>query len=144
MPIVTDTASEPPAPVGDLSRVYRRAFLSYASPDRAEVIKRPQALRAANIDFFMDLLSLEAGERWERRLYSEINRCDLSVLFWSSAARSWEWVGKEIAYAVECIRKQGSPHRAIPEIHPIIIEGPPPPKPPESLAFLQFNIRCST
>jgi hypothetical protein len=27
----------------------------------------------------------------------------------------------------------------MPEIHPILIEGPPPPKPPDSLAFLQFN-----
>jgi triacylglycerol lipase len=51
-PIVAGAASEPPTPVGDLSRVYRRAFLSYAWPDRPEVIRRAQALQAANIDFF--------------------------------------------------------------------------------------------
>jgi tetratricopeptide (TPR) repeat protein len=71
--IVAGTAPELPVPVGDLSRAYRRAFLSYASPDRAEVIKRAQALKAAKIDFFVDLLSLEPGERWERRLYFEID-----------------------------------------------------------------------
>jgi hypothetical protein len=138
-PIVANAVSEPLAPVGDLSRVYRRAFLSYASPDRPEVIKRAQALKAANIDFFMDLLSLEPGERWERRLYEEIDCCDLFVLFWSTSAKNSEWVGKEISYALERIRKHGSPDGALPEIHPILLEGPPPPKPPESLAFLQFN-----
>jgi hypothetical protein len=66
MPIIATAASALPAPVGDFSRAYRRAFLSYASSDRSEVIKRAQALRAANIDFFVDLLSLDPGERWER------------------------------------------------------------------------------
>jgi hypothetical protein len=66
MPIGAEVPSESLAPVGDISRVYRRAFLSYASSDRSEVIKRAQALRAARIDFFMDLLSIEPGERWEK------------------------------------------------------------------------------
>ena len=51
-------------------RRYTYVFLSYASPDRAEVIKRAQMLRAMGIDFFSDLLSLEPGEHWLPRLYA--------------------------------------------------------------------------
>lgn len=139
-PIVAAAAAAPPAPVGDLSRVYRRAFLSYASPDREKVLEHAKTLRAVRIEFFADIWSLEPGEPWEPRLYAEIDRCDLFLLFWSSAARDSEWVAREIAYVVERIRKEGSSDRATPDIHPVLIEGPPPVKPPpESLAFLQFD-----
>jgi hypothetical protein len=139
IPIVAEARPEPLSPVGDASRVYRRAFLSYASGDRLEVVKRAQALKAAKIEFFIDLLSLEPGDRWERRLYTEIDRCDLFILFWSSAARDSPWVANEIDYAVSCIGKADSIAAARPEIHPIILEGPPPPQPPEALAFIPFN-----
>jgi hypothetical protein len=35
------------------------------------------------------------GERWERRLYKEIDRCHVFVLFWSLAASQSDWVVKE-------------------------------------------------
>jgi len=140
MPIEAAAEPAPPVPAGEFSRSYHRAFLSYASPDRAEVIKRAQALQAANISFFVDLLSLEPGERWEKRLYTEIDdKCDLFVLFWSKAAHDSEWVNKEIAYAVDRINRQSPPEAARPDIHPIILEGPPPPEPPAALKYLQFN-----
>jgi hypothetical protein len=139
VPIREQVSSSALSAVGEVSRVYRRAFLSYASPDRPEVIKRAQALRAANIEFFMDLLTLEPGERWERRLYVEIDKCDLFLLFWSSAARNSSWIAKEISYAQQCIEKYSTSDSARPDIHPIIIEGPPPPKPPAALAYMHFN-----
>jgi len=122
-------------PAGEAAPRYRRAFLSYASSDRAEVLKRAQALRAAGVDFFNDLLSLEPGERWERRLYEEIDRCDVFLLFWSQAAKESQWVRREIDRARDAARDSGRPA----EILPIILEGPPPPTPPESLASLHFN-----
>ncbi|MGY4650487.1 toll/interleukin-1 receptor domain-containing protein [Mycobacterium sp. URHB0021] len=67
---------------------YRRAFISYASADRKEVLKRTQMLPGAGIDFFHDILTLDPGQRWERQLYYEIDRCDLFLLFWSSAAKT--------------------------------------------------------
>jgi hypothetical protein len=115
---------------------YRRAFLSYASADRIEVLKRAQMLRAAHISFFQDLLSLEPGERWERRLYAEIDRCELFFLFWSSNAARSEWVLRETEYALH--RRESSLEDA-PEIMPVVIEGPPIPKPPESLKHLHFS-----
>jgi len=134
--VVAQAAAGGLEPIGDLARKYRRAFLSYASADRTEVLKRAQVLRAGRIDFFQDLLSLEPGDKWEKRLYDEIERCDLFLLFWSRAARDSAWVQKEIDHALGCLRNGGSDR---PEILPIILEGPPPPPPPATLAAYHFN-----
>jgi hypothetical protein len=122
---------------GDTASRYHRAFLSYATPDRPEVLKRAQALRAAQIGFFQDFLSIDPGQRWERRLYEEIDRCDLFLLFWSKSAAQSEWVLREAELAVA--RQNASPDEE-PDIAPIILEGPPVPQPiPDSLKHLQFN-----
>lgn len=130
---VTESEAEPR---GDRARRYAYAFLSYASPDRAEVIKRAQGLKAGGTDFFNDLLSLEPGERWEKRLYEEIDRCDVVYLFWSSQAKQSEWVMKEIEYA---LARRAASENGDPDIIPVIIEGPPPPARPESLKDIHFN-----
>jgi len=54
-------------------------------------------------------------------------------LFWSSAAKASEWVQKEWRYGLE---KKGEDY-----IRPIIIEGPPPPEPPQELKHLHFADR---
>jgi hypothetical protein len=117
---------------------YSRAFISYASADRDEVLKRTQMLDRVHIGFFQDLLSLEPGQRWERQLYREIDNCDVFFLFWSSAARKSEWVLKEVHYAME---RNGGDDLAPPEILPVIIEGPPPVEAPPELAHLHLNDR---
>ncbi|GBF26035.1 hypothetical protein MnTg02_01071 [bacterium MnTg02] len=111
------------APCGEKAGRYRYAFLSYASKDRKEVLKRAQSLRATNIDFFQDILSLDPGDRWENKLYSQIDRCDLFLLFWSKAAAESEWVLKEIEYALDKRRASGE---NVPDIKPIVLETPPP------------------
>lgn len=131
-----ETTPPKTALLGDRAKRYAYAFLSYASPDRAEVIKRAQGLKAGGTDFFNDLLALEPGERWEKRLYQEIDRCDVFYLFWSSKAKDSEWVMKETNYALA--RRAGSGD-GDPDIVPVIIEGPPPPAPPESLKDIHFN-----
>ncbi len=87
-------------PVGDSAARFRSAFASYASGDRAEVVKRLQMLRPLGIHFFQDVLSLDPGDRWEQKLYRHIDEADLFLLFWSSAARRSEWVHKEVTYAL--------------------------------------------
>jgi hypothetical protein len=67
---------------------------------------------------------------------THIDECDLSLLFWSSAAKASEWVLKEAGYALN--RQKGDPN-APPDIHPVIIEGPPVPEPPPELRHLLFN-----
>ncbi len=131
------TSAEPWAPVTGMHR-YRRAFISYASADRNEVLKRTQMLAGVGIDFFQDILTIKPGQQWERLLYSEIDRCDLFLLFWSSAARKSQWVAKEVHYA---LTRKGGRDDVAPAIIPVIIEGPPPVPAPPELAHLHFNDR---
>ena len=47
------------------------------------MMKRVQMLARCQISFFQDILALEPGERWERKLYEYIDQCDVFMLFWS-------------------------------------------------------------
>lgn len=115
---------------------FGKAFISYASYDRAEVLKRVQMLNLVKLDFFQDLLSLEPGEIWSDRIYKYIDQCDIFFIFWSKAASESEWVKKETLYALK-VKEKSRDER--PEIIPVIIEGPPPAKPPMELSFIHFN-----
>ena len=119
-------------------RRYRHAFLSYALPDRAAVLRGAQLLQNLGISFFNDVLSLEPGDRWAQRLFQEIDRCDIFLLFWSSHAKASEWVRREIDHALV---RQAASKEELPDIRPIVLEGPPPPEPPDELKHLHFNDR---
>jgi len=114
---------------------FEKAFASYASEDREEVLKRVQAIRLCNVDCFQDIVDLSPGERWARELYRRIDDCDAFFLFWSKAASQSEWVLKEAHYALS---RQHGDEDAPPEILPLVIERPVPPPPP-ALAHLHFN-----
>lgn len=115
---------------------YERGFVCYSSADRPEVLRRVQGMKAAGISVFQDILELDPGDRWERRLYEEIDHCDVFFLFWSKAASASEWVQREIEHALD--RQRASP-RHLPEMKPVPIEGPPIPDPPPSLRHVHFN-----
>jgi serine/threonine protein kinase len=115
---------------------YKKAFVSYAAQDRPEVLKRVQLLPRLNIKVFQDVLSLEPGALWEKEVYRHIDESDLFLLFWSSAAKHSSQVMKEVNYALS---RKGENDFAPPEIVPVIIEGPPPPTPPDELSHLHFN-----
>jgi hypothetical protein len=128
-------ASTPSEPQGDDAHRYTYAFVSYATHDRAEVLRRVQMLRLQGIGYFQDVLSLEPGDRWAKRIEAGIDRCDLFLLFWSEYAKSSEWVRREVDHALA--RKGGDDLRA-PEIYPVPIELPPVP-PWTDLSHLHFN-----
>jgi hypothetical protein len=88
------------------------------------------------LKFFQDLLTLEPGDQWEKLIYQYIDESDVFFLFWSKAASESTWVKKEIHYAM---RRKANKDEAPPEIVPVIIEGPPPARPPTELNFLHFN-----
>lgn len=115
---------------------FKKAFISYASADRSEVLKRVQMLNLVKLDFFQDLLTLEPGDEWEKKIYDYIDNCDVFFIFWSKSASESEWVKKETLWAYK-LKKESKAAR--PEIIPVIIEGPPPAEPPEELKFLHFN-----
>ncbi len=113
---------------------YKNAFISYASPDRDEVLRRTQMLSATGITFFQDIMQLKPGELWEKSLYKHIDNCDVFYLFWSTSAKNSKWVMEEYKYA-KSLQSKGN----IIEIIPIPIEGPPAPEPPDELSHLHFN-----
>lgn len=130
------------APENELTGIdakrYSYVFISYASADRSEVLERVQMLETLGIKYFQDLLSLDPGDRWEKKLYENIDKCDLFLLFWSQNAKDSKWVIMEAEYALA--RKHGDDD-APPEIKPVIIQGPPIVLPPPSLEHLHFNDR---
>jgi hypothetical protein len=133
-----DSALAPNEPQGDEARRYTVAFISYSSKDRDEVLRRVQLLSSVGIKYFQDVLSLEPGERWEKRIELGIDECDLFLLFWSSEAKRSEWVRKEVRHA---LARKAESDLSPPEIRPVILEGPPIVEPWEELAHLHFNDR---
>jgi len=127
-----------PRPLGDEAKRYSQAFLSYAMKDLNEVMKRVQMLARCHINFFQDILSMEPGDRWERKLYEHIDHCDVFMLFWSTASKESKWVRQEVEYA---LKRKGTDDSAAPEIVPILLEGPPIPLPPAELSHIHFNDR---
>jgi hypothetical protein len=130
-----DESRRVPSALGDEAVRFERAFTSYASADRAEVLRRVQAVRAVGLKCFQDVIDLEPGERWQQALYRHIDECDLFLLFWSKHARDSEWVMKEARYA---LARQGGQALAPPAIRPVVLENPAA-LPPPDLAHLHFN-----
>jgi hypothetical protein len=134
----SDAAASQPVsePLGDHAGPYKYAFVSYASKDRKEVLKRVQMLEILKTKFFQDVLSLDPGDRWEKKLYENIDRCDLFLLFWSQAAKDSQWVLKEAEYALAHQRE--NPHSE-PDLVPVVLEQNV--VPPPGLSAFHFNDR---
>ena len=116
---------------------YSRAFLSYSSNDRIAVLNFAQFLDSMKIEYFQDLLSLEPGARFAEVFETEIKKCDVFVLFWSSHAKHSSWVVKE---ALLAHRRRDSSLNGLPDFRVVLLEGPPPPEPPASLgSVVHFN-----
>ena len=79
-------------------------------------------------------MSLEPGDRWEKKLYENIDRCDLFLLFWSQAAKDSQWVLKEAEYALAHQQKNSGSE---PDLVPVVLEQNV--LPPPSLSAFHFN-----
>lgn len=109
------------------------AFVSYASEDRARVVRFVQGMQKVrpDLDVFLDVARLRSGEKWEERLYSEIGGRDVLYLCWSRYAKRSEWVEREWRYAFQT--------KGIAGIEPVPMEPPDACPPPEELSRLHFN-----
>ena len=102
--IAAKAASTPKQTRGFEMPVPRSAFASYSSADREQVMGRIRSLQiVADIDVFVDCLSVRPGEEWMNVLHKEISRREMFWLFWSREAMAskfveWEW---HTAYALE-------------------------------------------
>lgn len=134
---VSSKAAKAPAPEPqDAYQPHRYVFCSYASEDRTSVLVRTQMLERLGVPFFQDIASLRAGEEWRPALERHMGQADLVMLFWSKAAARSDWVRKEIEWALDL---QNRSPEALPRILPVLLDGPPPAKPPKSLAHLHFS-----
>ena len=111
----------------------RKAFASYSSADRDEVLGRLQGIRKAApyLDIFFDVLTLRSGQNWEAELERIIPASDIFYLFWSLNARNSSWVEREWRTAL----RTGKPNF----IDPVPLQPPDEAPPPPELASLHFN-----
>jgi hypothetical protein len=112
---------------------HRKAFASYSSADRDEVLARIQGIlkAAPDMDVFLDVLKLRSGQDWERNLWQEIPSSDVFYLFWSQSAKDSEWVEKEWRCALES--------KGLDFIDPVPLASPDEVTPPRELAGKHFN-----
>jgi hypothetical protein len=108
-----------------------RAFASYASLDRVEVLRRVQGIQAAGTRVFLDIVNLRSGQDWEKALSHEIDASDGLFLFWSRNAAESAWVEREWRYALE--------RRGLDFINPLALEDPRLVAPPAELRSKHFN-----
>jgi TIR domain len=109
-----------------------KAFASYASKDRREVLGRVRSLQIyAKIDVFLDCLSLHPGELWKERLENELKTRDLFWLFWSRNAQKSQWVEWEWRTVLNL--------KTLAAIQPHPLEGSDLAPPPPELSALQFG-----
>lgn len=111
----------------------KEAFASYATEDRAAVLGRIQGMQklCPDLDVFLDAASMHPGDRWAKRIESEILARDTFYLFWSRFAKQSEWVEREWRFALE--------HKGLKCIDPVPLESPDVAEPPPELAQLHFN-----
>jgi hypothetical protein len=127
-------------PQGEVVRRYGEAFVSYASADRAAVLRCVQMLSVVGIRYFADVATLDPGDRWRRRIEAGIDSCDLFLLFWSRRAKQSRLVRAEVRHA---LARQGGDTLAPPEIRPLILDRPPVSPPWPELRELHFDDRLA-
>lgn len=132
---VLEIGASPASPVALNLREQRinKAFASYASPDRDEVLARIQGIQKAapGLEIFLDVLSLRSGQHWETELRERIPANDVFYLFWSANAKNSEWVEKEWRCALET--------RGLEFIDPVPLVAPELAPPPAELSSRHFN-----
>ena len=132
---ILNVASALPEAVDVVDRIkhHRSAFASYATEDRDEVLRIIQGLQkiVPDMDVFLDLASLRAGQRWEEELRRIIPTRDVFYLFWSLAASRSKWVNTEWRCALDA--------RGLDFIDPAPLDPPDQVPPPPELSALHFN-----
>jgi len=135
LPIARRAANKTRKKLKQTRREPRTAFASYASANRADVLRCVQGMSksAPDLDVFVDVDKLRSGDDWASKLYAYIATSDIFYLFWSQAASESEWVKREWQYALV--------EKGIRFIDPVPLENPQLAPPPKELSNLHFNDR---
>jgi hypothetical protein len=84
---------------------YRKIFASYSHLD-VDVVRAVAAFGELTGDsYYIDVLALRSGERWEHRLGELIDDADIFQLFWSTNAMRSAPVLQEVEYALRTGRE---------------------------------------
>jgi hypothetical protein len=134
--ILVAAKTHTPGPVAQsVHRIHhvRKAFASYASVDRDEVLGRIQGMQkvAPDLDVFLDVVSLRSGDDWESKLSQVIPQNDVFYLFWSAAAKASPWVEREWRCALST--------RGENFIDPVPLVSPEEVRPPDELSKRHFG-----
>ena len=78
-----------------------RIFLSYAREDIAWAEEQSRVLEPAGVEVYLDVRSNRAGEPWEERIHTELERASQVRVGWSRHAAQSEWVRREYMWALE-------------------------------------------
>lgn len=76
-------------------------FVSYASRDHERMAALVDALRDQQLDLWVDVNGLRAGDAWLEGLEKQLDACSGVLVLMSSSARQSDWVKREILYALE-------------------------------------------
>lgn len=130
---ITAQDDETPKAVSTQQDRPRRAFASYASADRDEVLARIQGMQIANpqLEVFLDVLSLRAGQNWDQEVQKAIRSRECFYLFWSRNASASKEVEREWRFALQ--------ERGRDFIEPVPLEPPDQAPPPSELCDKHFN-----
>jgi hypothetical protein len=131
--IIVAAKATPSAPTTQPLYHIRKAFASYANPDRDEVLRAIQGMQKIlpDLDVFLDVVKLRSGEDWEKKLWQVIPESDVFYLFWSAAAKASPWVEKEWRCAFKS--------RGYEFIDPVPLVSPEEVRPPDELSKMHFN-----
>ena len=113
------------------AKPFKNAFASYSDKDRDRVIDRLSEIERNGVHVFWDKNSLQPGELWQDELDKAIKATQIFMLFWSSNAKTSEWVEWEWKTALK--------YKGIDAIEPHPLDDPAMSPPPDELKTLHFN-----
>jgi hypothetical protein len=79
----------------------KKLFISYSHEDSGSVHPLVRLLRAAGVDVFVDVESIEYGKRWEVELEEAIRNAGRIFVFWSESAAQSQYVQREYSLAIQ-------------------------------------------
>jgi len=111
----------------------RKAFASYSSDDREEVLISIQGMQkiSPDLEVFYDEKNLRSGDNWKKMLKKVIPENDIFYLFWSASAKESHWVDMEWRWALKS--------KGIWFIDPVPLVSPEDVPPPEELSGKHFK-----
>jgi hypothetical protein len=99
IPVTAGEQAEVAPLVADSKAPYRKIFASYSHRDLSFLTTFTEAARALGDTYLRDI-DIEAGARWEPRLFEMIHEADIFQLFWSSNSMRSEFCRREWEYAL--------------------------------------------